>query len=303
VTQGRRDVLHRGPEAGLARLPHGLVDGASEGDASAGMGIRAEDVEQRVRTRRRERWGERLALLSPIVILLVWEVLSSTNTIDKRFFPPPSSIVDELHENLDNGKLLGHVRDSLSRILIGFLIGSGLGLVVGLALGMFRLPRLILGPVFAALYPVPKIAIFPLLLIIFGLGDASKWAAIAIGAFFLVFYNTLGGVLQIPTIFLDVARNAGASRLQVFRTVALPAALPDVFTGLRLATGTSFVILAAAEFVGAKSGLGVFIWTSWMTLQVDRMYLGIVVLALLGYLSITFVSWLEARLVPWAARH
>ncbi len=174
---------------------------------------------------------------------------------------------------------------------------------MGLLLGMFRVPRLLLGPVFAALYPVPKLALLPLLLVIFGLGDASKWAAIAIAAFFLVFYNTLAGVMQIPPIYLDVARNAGASRFQVFRTLALPAALPDVFTGLRLATGTAFVVLAAVEFVGARSGLGSFIWTSWNTLQVDKMYLGIIVLTVLGYLAILLVNWLEGRLVPWAPRH
>ena len=99
-------------------------------------------------------------------------------------------------------------------------------------------------------------------MLIFGLGDPSKWAAIAIGAFFLVFYNTLSGVLQIPAIYLDVApQRPGVSRLQVFRTVALPAALPNVFNGLRLADGTSFVVLVAAEFVGAETGLGMFIWS------------------------------------------
>lgn len=262
----------------------------------------AASIENLVQPQRRDRWIERLALLSPLVILLLWEFLSQSDILDKRFIPPPTQIIDEFRENLDNGKLVGHTRDSVSRILVGFAIGSSAGLLMGLYLGLFRLPRLILSPVFAALYPVPKIAIFPLLLIIFGLGDASKWAAIAIGSFFLVFYNTLGGVLQIPTIYLDVARNAGASRFQVFRTVALPAALPDVFTGLRLATGTSFVVLVAAEFVGAKSGLGMFIWSSWMTLQVDRMFMGIVVIAFLGYVAITFVGWLERRLVPWA-RH
>lgn len=259
-------------------------------------------IEALVRPRRRDGWFERAALLSPIAILLLWELLSQSDILDKRFIPPPTQIVDEFWVNLENGKLIGHTRDSLSRILVGFAGGSALGLLTGLILGLFRTPRLLLAPVFAALYPVPKIAIFPVLLIIFGLGDASKWVAVGIGAFFLVFYNTLGGVLQIPTIYLDVARNAGASRSQVFRTVALPAALPDIFTGLRLAVGTSFVVLVAAEFVGAKSGLGMFIWSSWMTLQVDRMFMGIVVIAFLGFLSITFVGWLERRLVPWA-RH
>jgi NitT/TauT family transport system permease protein len=260
-------------------------------------------IVDRVMPRRRDGWFERAALLSPIVILLLWELLSQSDILDKRFIPPPSQVVDELWVNLENGKLLANTRDSLSRILVGFAMGSSVGLLLGLWLGLFRTPRLLLGPVFAALYPVPKIAIFPVLLILFGLGDASKWAAVAIGSFFLVFYNTLGGVLQIPGIYMDVARNAGASRYQVFRTVALPAALPDVFTGLRLATGTSFVVLVAAEFVGAKSGLGVFVWMSWQTLQVDRMFLGIVVISFLGYLAITFVGWLEHRFVPWAPRH
>jgi NitT/TauT family transport system permease protein len=259
-------------------------------------------IEAAVRPTFWQRVGPRLALLSPIAILALWQLLSSTAILNPIFFPAPSEIVSALGDPRVQERLPNDIAASLSRILIGFAIGSGLGLATGLTLGMLRLPRLLLAPVFAALYPVPKIAILPLLMLIFGLGDPSKWAAIAIGAFFLVFYNTLTGVLQIPAIYLDVARNARASRLQVFRTVALPAALPNVFNGLRLATGTSFVVLAAAEFVGSRTGLGTFIWMSWNTFAVNRMYLGIIILSLLGYLSITFVGWLESRLVPWAPR-
>ena len=260
------------------------------------------DIEAAVRPTLLQRVGPRLALLSPIAILILWQFLSSASIINPTFFPPPTEIVSALGDPRVQQRLPGDILASVSRILIGFAIGSGLGLATGLILGMLRLPRLLLTPVFAALYPVPKIAILPLLMLIFGLGDPSKWAAIAIGAFFLVFYNTLTGVLQIPGIYLDVARNARASRLQVFRTVALPAALPNVFNGLRLATGTSFVVLAAAEFVGSRTGLGTFIWISWNTFAVNRMYLGIIILSLLGYLAITFVGWLETRLVPWAPR-
>lgn len=260
------------------------------------------DIEAAVRPTLGQRLGPRLALLSPIAILALWEVLSTAEIINPIFFPAPSEIVGSLGDPRVQERLPGDIVASLSRIVVGFAIGGGLGLVTGLALGMLRLPRLLLAPIFAALYPVPKIAILPLLMLIFGLGDPSKWAAIAIGAFFLVFYNTLTGVLQIPAIYLDVARNARASRLQVFRSVALPAALPNVFNGLRLATGTSFVVLAAAEFVGSRTGLGTFIWMSWNTFAVNRMYLGIIILSLLGYLAITFVGWLESRMVPWAPR-
>jgi NitT/TauT family transport system permease protein len=274
---------------------------APGGDAAA-PAAQPVDIEAAVRPTSWERYGPRLALLSPIAILLLWQLLSSAAILNPIFFPPPSEIVGSLGDPRVQQRLPNDIVASISRILVGFAIGSGLGLAAGLTLGMLRLPRLLLAPVFAALYPVPKIAILPLLMLVFGLGDPSKWAAIAIGAFFLVFYNTLTGVLQIPGIYLDVARNARASRLQIFRTVALPAALPNVFNGLRLATGTSFVVLAAAEFVGSRTGLGTFIWMSWNTFAVDRMYLGIIILSLLGYLSITFVGWLESRMVPWAPR-
>jgi NitT/TauT family transport system permease protein len=259
-------------------------------------------IEAAVRPRPWQRYGPRLALLSPIVVLLLWELLSQAGALDRRFFPPPSQVVGQLGDARTQARLPADIVASLSRILVGFSIGSVLGALLGLWLGLFRTPRMLLTPVLAALYPVPKLALFPLLLMLFGLGDQSKWAAIAIGAFFLVFYNTLSGVLQIPTIYLDVARNAGASRFQVFRTVALPASAPDIFTGLKLATGTAFVVLAAVEFVGGRVGLGTFLWSSWQTLQVDRMYLAIVLFAILGFAAITFVSWVEARLVPWARR-
>lgn len=263
----------------------------------------AVDIEAAVRQTWGQRHGPQIALLSPLVILLTWELLSWAKILNPLFFPQPSDIVGSLGDPRVQTRLPNDIIASISRILVGFAIGSSLGLVTGLTLGLFRVPRLLVAPIFAALYTVPKIAILPLLMLIFGLGDPSKWAAIAIGAFFLVLFNTMTGVLHIPIIYMDVARNAGASRFQVFRTVALPAALPNVFNGLKLATGISFVVLAAAEFLGSRTGLGTFIWMSWNTFAIDRMYLGIIILSLLGYLSITFVGWLESRLVPWAPRH
>jgi NitT/TauT family transport system permease protein len=259
-------------------------------------------VDLTLRTTFVQRNGPKLALLSPLAVLLLWELASQSGALDRRWFPPPSQVVGQLSNERTMERLPGDVIATVQRVLIGFGIGSSLGLVMGLWLGLFRTPRLILSPVFAALYPIPKLALFPLLLIIFGIGDASKWAAIAIGAFFLVFYNTMAGVLQIPPIYLDVARNAGASRLQIFRTVAVPAALPGIFTGLKLATGTAFVVLAAVEFVGSKEGLGSFMWQSYQILQVERMYLALVIFAIMGFVSITFVGWIESRLAPWAQR-
>jgi NitT/TauT family transport system permease protein len=300
VIGGRSNGLPSQPGTPSASYPaEAGLDPAAVADPPL---LTREHVESRTRPRRGARLLESLALLSPVVILLAWEVLSVTNTIDRRFFPAPSQIADTFTARLQDGTIAFHAAASLQRAVVGFALGAVPGIALGLALGMFRVPRLLLGPIVAALYPVPKIAIFPLLLLVFGFGDASKWAIVAIGVFFLTFYNTLGGVLQIPAIYFDVGRNAGASRWQAFRGIAFPASLPSIFTGIRLATGTTFIVLAASEFVGARSGLGYFIWSSWQTLQVERMYVGIIVISVLGYVTLQLVNLLESRVVPWAAR-
>ena len=166
-------------------------------------------------------------------------------------------------------------------------------------LGVFTKARVVVAPILSALYVVPKIAIFPLVLVIFGIGDSSKWVIVAIGAFFLAFFNTLTGVMQTPRIYLDVARNTGASRLQFFSTVAWPAALPNMFTGLRLAVGTSFIVIAAAEFVGSKSGVGWMIWTAWQTMSVSRMFVGIIAISFMGYLSQLIIELVGNHFTRW----
>lgn len=240
------------------------------------------------------------SLFSPVLILVLWELLSRGGILDRRFFPPPTSIVGTFWELTASGVLFKHIAATLSRVGIGFVMGAVPGVVLGLTLGLFRPIRIFVGPIIAALYPVPKIAMLPLVLLLFGLGDTSKHVIIAIGVFFLLFYNTMAGVLQIPEIYLDVARNAGASRMQIYRMVALPAALPMIFSGLRLAVGSAFIIIAAAEFVGARNGLGWMIWMSWQTFQVSKMFVGIVVLSALGYSFSMGIDWIERRVVPWA---
>lgn len=249
---------------------------------------------------RRERLQLRLSYFSPLVLLLIWELSSRLGVIDQRFFPPPSAITSTAWEMIVSLEMFEHIGATLQRVVIGYALGAIPGVILGLVLGLTPSVRLVLAPLLAALYPVPKIAILPLILLIFGTGDASKYVVIAIGAFFLTFYNTLGGVMQTPQIFLDVARNAGASRRQVFGRIALPSALPNIFTGLRLAAGSSYIIIAAAEFLGARSGVGFFIWASWQTFAVPRMFVGIVVISALGYLTILGLEILERRLVPWA---
>ena len=246
--------------------------------------------------------GERLiGVASPVILLALWEAAGRAGALDQRFFPAPSAIAGTLVALLQSGELVEHTWTSLGRIAIGFTIGAVPGLVLGIAMGLSRLVRAALKPVVGALYPVPKTAIFPLLLLVFGIGEPSKYAIVAIGVFFLVLINTMAGVLAIEPVYLDVGRNFGAGRTQVFRTIALPGALPLIFTGIQLAWGNALILIVVAEILGARSGIGYFIQNSYQTFQVERMYAGLLVISFIGYASFLALDELERRLVPWKA--
>jgi NitT/TauT family transport system permease protein len=240
-----------------------------------------------------------LSIFSPVLLLVLWEVLVQVGILDKRFFPAPSSITTTFTNLITSGELWKHLTASISRILIGFALGAIPALLLGITMGLFRWPRAFFSPMIAALYPIPKIAILPLIMLIFGLGEPSKWVIIAIGVFFLVLYNTMAGVMNIPNIYLDVGKNFGASRIQFYWTIALPGALPLIFTGMKLAAGVALLIIVAAEFVGAKTGIGYLIWQSWQTFSVETMYVGLIVIAVLGYLVSLAMDELEHFLIPW----
>jgi NitT/TauT family transport system permease protein len=198
-----------------------------------------------------------------------------------------------------SGELLSDLAITLTRVAIGFAAGSAAGIVIGLLMGLSRLVRAAVRPIVGAVYPIPKIAILPLVMLIFGLGETTRYVIVAIGVFFLVLLNTMAGVMGIERIYLDVGRNFGARRLDVLRTIALPGALPLIFTGLRLGWGTGLLLIVAAEFVGARSGVGYLIWNSWQTFAVDEMYAGLLVISALGLISFALFDQLERWLVPW----
>ncbi len=184
-------------------------------------------------------------------------------------------------------------------MFIGFLVGAIPGLVIGLTMGLFPLVRAALEPMVAALYPIPKIALLPLIMILFGIGEWSKYATIAIGVFFLVLINTVAGVVNIERIYLDVARNFGASRKDYYTTIALPGALPMIFTGIKLGMGMALLLIVAAEMIGAKSGIGYMIWTGYDTFFLEKMYVGLIIMAFLGYVSSLLLDEVERWIVPW----
>ena len=168
-------------------------------------------------------------------------------------------------------------------------------------MAMFRPVRLFFDPLVAALFPIPKVALMPLLLLAFGFGDASKIALVATAVFFPVVVNTYAGAANIDRLYWDVAKNYGASSYVLFTRVVFFGALPLIFAGLKIALAVSFVVLVAAEFVASKSGLGYLIWNSWELLQVDYMFVGIVVIGILGLVFSVAFQELENKVIPWKA--
>ena len=264
------------------------------------------DVKTQSFAPRRRRWSREsteraMNIVSPVALLLLWEICARLGWIDVRFFPAPSKVFSVMFNMIQNGLLEKHMWASLQRLFWGILFGGVPALMLGVAMGMYRTLRVIVEPIIAATYPIPKSAILPLILLIFGLGEASKIVMVATGVFFPILINAMAGVLEINKIHFDVSRNFGAGRWQVFRTVALPGALPLIMTGIKLGVGLGLVLIAIAEMVGAKSGLGYMIWNAWEILSVETMYVGLITIAVLGLMFTLILNEIERLIVPWKA--
>jgi NitT/TauT family transport system permease protein len=270
-----------------------VVDRAKAPERPVDIGERA-----RVLARRRDRI---LSIASPLGLLLAWELAAQTGLIDVRFFPAPSAIIAKLIEMARSGELTENVLISLQRIVLGFLLGGVPAIVIGIAMGIWRPIRAIVDPLIVATYPIPKSSLLPLILLIFGLGEMSKVVMVAIGVFYPMAINATAGVLQINQIYLDVGKSFKASPWDTFRTIALPGALPFIMTGVKLGAGLALILIAIAEMVGAKSGIGFMIWSAWETFAVAKMYVGLFVIALIGFAISLLLNEIERWLIRWKA--
>lgn len=239
----------------------------------------------------------------PIALLALWQLGATVGIIDQRFFPPPTTIVARGYDEVAHQGLLQElgtdVRITLVRLIVGFLIGAFIGVVVGLLMGSVRTVRNALSPLVYATYPMPKIAILPLLLIIFGLGNGSKVVLVAIGVFFMLCLSTLTGVLYSNPIFRDVGRSFGFPLHYQYTHIIVPAALPSIMNGLKLGIGQALILIVSAEFVSANDGVGYFIWNSWQLFNLPRMFIGLICVAIGGAIAVIGGDLLERWLVPW----
>jgi NitT/TauT family transport system permease protein len=243
-----------------------------------------------------ERW---LAVLSPLGLLVLWELLSRTGVLDMRFVPPPSLIGGTLVALTRTGELPYHVGVSVERILAGFVLGAVPAVALGLAMGLNRSVRAAVMPIVAAIYPIPKIAVYPLIIFYLGIGEASKVTIVALSIFFLVLLNAMAGVLGLDRAYVNIARAYGARPIDVFTTIAWPGALPSIFTGLKLGLGFALIVIVGAELLGSDAGIGFLIWRAYQIFAVEVMFAGLLVTALLGWVATLGLDWLERWALPW----
>ncbi len=235
-----------------------------------------------------------------IIFLVLWQLSPYiVPGLDNLLFPPPTEVVSVMREMIVSGELLKHTGVSVMRAIAGFLIGGFLGVVLGVLTGRLESFGHLVDPVLQAFRSIPAIAFVPLAIIWFGLGEASKIFLISFGTFFPVWINTLIGVRGIPTIYIRSAASLGARPDQIMFRVILPAATPFIIAGLRLATAVALVVLVAAELVGASSGLGYLISYSHLVFRVDIMFVGLIMLGILGFITDRLFLFATARLFPW----
>lgn len=255
----------------------------------------------RRRERRRRRLDLALSIGTPVLLLALWQLAADVHWIDPRIFTPPSQIARAAGQLISAGTLPRDIELTVARLLVGYSIGAVVGVVVGLLLGLVRPLRSALSPLFTALYAVPQIALLPLLLVIFGVGETPKVLTVVAVTFFVLEINALAAVRNFDPRLLEAGRAYGATRTKLFRHVLLPGALPAIFTGLRVSIALGLVVITATEFVASNNGLGFLVWSSWQLFQPDQMYVGLVTIALVGVVLTAAIVGIERLALPWMA--
>lgn len=243
------------------------------------------------------------SLIAVLIFLLIWATVTSANGHGHYFnpmlFPGPLDVLSAGIDLARSGELWSDFLASLSRIFKGFAIAAIAGVGIALLVSRFGALAFFLEPIIEILRPIPPLAFLPMLVLWFGIGEMSKVSFIAYSAFFPIFTASEDGIRQVDKVLIRAARSLGATHSQIFRHVVLPAALPGVFTGLRLGIALSFFVIVAAEFLGANSGIGYLINNARIYFMVSQMLCGAVIIGCCGYLINLAFKAIEKRLLAW----
>jgi len=239
------------------------------------------------------------SVVVPAVIVLAWEGMSRAGVINPMILPAPSRVLLRWIDYFESGELPRDAASSLYRVTMGFLIGTTLALLLGLAMGASNKAYSYLNPVLQLLRPIPPIAYVPLAILWFGLGNPPAFFLISLGAFFPVLMNTISGVRSVDAIYIRAARNLGASRSALFFRVMVPAAMPHIMTGIRVGFGVAFIVVIVAEMIAVNSGLGYRILEAREYFWSDKIIAGMITIGLLGLGIDAALARLSKYLLRW----
>ena len=226
-----------------------------------------------------------------LVLVAAWEAGARTGVISPLVLPAPSEAVGALVELWVSGELWEHLAASLSRLLLGWVSGTVLGGLIGLAIGLFSLVRAGLAPLVAALFPIPKIALLPLFIIWFGIGEESKVALILFGTLFPTVIFTYGGVDNVDRTLIRMGQSFGLGWFSIVRKIILPGALPAILSGMRISSAIAIILIVAAELIAAERGIGAYIQIAGSLFATDQLIAGVAMLSVFGLT----VNWMIAR--------
>ena len=293
--------------------------------------IAAEQIGRVVPLAWRKLYERTLAFGFPLLALVACQLIVDAGILNPLWFPQPTRIAKALwdvtvnYDRFSQTSLIGrpwlipsqfashgwagvwslfaesHVWATLGRVGVGFVIGAIPGILLGVVMGINRTVRLMLDTTLSAIYVLPKIAIFPIVMLMFAdpFGEGPKIAVVALSVFFLMAISTMAAVRDIDPVYLMAGRNYGARGLSMLWHVILPAALPVIFAGLRLALGTALIVIISVEFLRAKQGVGFMTFYYWEVLSPEKMYAGLVVVMILGVALTYGLQALQRQLMPW----
>jgi len=234
-----------------------------------------------------------------VVVIGLWQAASSAALLPSLFMPSPAAVVRALVDLWLDGTLVEHVTASLKRIVPGWIIGTAAGLAAGLAMGIFSAARAGGLPIVSALFPIPKIALLPLLILWFGIGEPSKVATIALGVFFPTVIAAYSACDSVPRNLIRMGQSFGLPAADIVAKIVLPGAMPGILAGFRISASVALLLVVAAEMIGAQYGIGAFVLTAGNLMQTDQLLAGVVMLSILGLLISWGLGRIERSVLRW----
>ncbi|WP_298293256.1 ABC transporter permease [uncultured Litoreibacter sp.] len=241
-----------------------------------------------------------LGALSITLVLGAYQLITMQPDNNPALLPPIPDIIASFFTNIEAGSLQAALGASLYRIFLGFFIGTTCALIIGCLVGWYKTVEYLIDPLIEAIRPIPPLAYIPIIIIWFGIEEFSRVLLISIACFMVCVVNVIAGMKNVPQVYVDAASTMGASRFQVFRTVAIPAATPFIITGYRIALAAAWTTLVAAELIAAPSGLGYMLQEGRRYFLTDQVMMIIVIIGACAFIMDRTFRAIQKRLMVWS---